>query len=68
MAVILSGNSANPGGEVPHIPTVPQEILSELGRATTAYYEALPDRLEQTRREYEEALRQFNATSDYSPL
>jgi len=43
---------------------VPPEILSELGRATTAYYEAAPDKLEQARREYEEVLRRFKATSD----
>ena len=41
-----------------------RELLSELGRATTAYYETTPDRLEQARREYEEALRKFDATSE----
>jgi len=42
-------------------------MLSELGRATTAYHDATPDRLEQARREYEEALRNFNAMTD-SPV
>ena len=37
------------------------EVLSELGRATTAYHEALPHRVEHARVEYEEALRKFNA-------
>jgi hypothetical protein len=46
------------------IPTVPRELLSELARATTAYYDATPDRLEQARREYDEALRQFNGASE----
>jgi hypothetical protein len=44
---------------------VPREILSELGRATTAYHDATPDRLEQARQEYEEALQKFNATSGF---
>lgn len=36
-----------------------QQILSELSRATTAYYEAPPDRVDQARQEYEEAVRRF---------
>ena len=38
------------------------DALGELGRATTAYHEALPDRIEYARQEYEEALRRFNAS------
>lgn len=40
------------------------EVLIELGRATTAYHEAPPDRVEYARQEYEEALRNFNAARD----
>lgn len=36
------------------------DALCELGRATTAYHEALPDRVEYARQEYQEALRRFN--------
>lgn len=42
--------------------SISSDLLSELGRATTAYHEALPDRAELARQEYEEALRKFNAT------
>jgi hypothetical protein len=42
--------------------SVSLEILCELGRATTAYHEATPDRAENARQEYEEALRRFNAS------
>lgn len=38
------------------------DLLSELGRATTAYHEALPERFEAAREEYEEALRRFKAS------
>jgi hypothetical protein len=38
------------------------DALGELGRATTALYEAPPDRLAQARLEYREALRKFNGT------
>jgi hypothetical protein len=38
--------------------------LCELGRATTAYHEAPPERVEDARLEYEEALRRFNDTAD----
>ena len=57
-------NGIAPMGGVSHIAPIPQEILSELGRATTAYHEATPDRLEQARQEYEEALRRLHATLD----
>ncbi len=67
MAATQSGNP-NLIGSATHILTVPQEVLSELGRATTAYYEATPDMWEQARREYEEALRQFNATREVPQL
>ena len=40
------------------------ELLGELGRATTAYHEALPDRVECARQEYEESLRRFNMTRE----
>ena len=56
------------GNVAPQTWTVPQEVLSELGRATTAYYEATPDRLEKARQEYEEALRRFNAVSEPAAL
>jgi len=39
------------------------ELLTELGRATTAYHEALPDRIEAARPEYEDALERFKATA-----
>lgn len=55
---VYSGSTAAQGF------STPQEILSELGRATTAYYEATPDKLEQARQEYEQALRKFNAASE----
>jgi hypothetical protein len=38
------------------------DALGELGRATTALYDAPPDRLAQARLEYREALRKFKAT------
>jgi len=41
--------------------SVSLEVLCELGRATTAYHEAPPERVENARQEYEEALRKFNA-------
>jgi hypothetical protein len=41
--------------------SIPLEILSELGQATTAYHEAPPDRLEYARQEYEDVLRRFNS-------
>ena len=63
MASIHQGTGANPVGAAPPAFKIPQEILSELGRATTAYYEATPDRLEQARQEYEEALRRFHGVS-----
>ena len=40
------------------------DVLSELGRATTAYHDASPERAEYARQEYEEALRNFNACRD----
>ena len=40
------------------------EVLIELGRTTTAYHEATPDRVEYARQEYEQALRNFNAARD----
>lgn len=43
------------------------EPLGELGRATTAYHEAAPDRMEDARLEYEEALRRFKATIGFVP-
>jgi len=43
------------------------EPLCELGRATTAYHEAAPDRMEDARLEYEEALRRFKATIGFVP-
>lgn len=36
------------------------DALSELSRTTTAYHEASIDRIEETRQEYLEALRNFN--------
>jgi len=42
--------------------TVSVDTLSELGRATTAYFEAAPERVEGARLEYMEALRIFNST------
>jgi len=47
--------------------SVSLEILCELGRATTAYHEATPDRAENARQEYEEALRRFNASCGSAP-
>jgi len=35
------------------------DALGELGRATTAYHEATPDRFEAARQEYERALHSF---------
>ena len=61
MAATQRSTGAGFASAAPFILTVPREILSELGRATTAYYEATPDKLEQAWQEYEEALRQFNA-------
>jgi hypothetical protein len=43
------------------------EPLTELGRATTAYHEAPPERIEDARQEYEEALRRFKATIGFVP-
>jgi hypothetical protein len=40
------------------------DVLCELGRATTAYHEAPPERVEIARKEYEEALRKFYATQE----
>ena len=58
---------ALPGGSgFPHTRSVEAEILSELGRATTAYHEAAPDQFESARLEYEEALRRFRATYEVS--
>ena len=42
---------------------IPVDALGELGRATTAYFEAPPDRVENAREEYEEALRRFRDLS-----
>jgi len=42
--------------------SVSLEVLSELGRATTAYHQATPDRVESARQAYEEALRKFKAS------
>jgi hypothetical protein len=39
----------------------PQEALLALATATTQYYEARPDRLEQARVQYQQALYEFNA-------
>ena len=36
------------------------DVLGELGRATTAYHEAPPERLETARKDYERALHTFN--------
>jgi hypothetical protein len=41
--------------------SIPLELLSELGQATTAYHEAPPDRMEYARLEYEAVLRRFNS-------
>jgi hypothetical protein len=43
------------------------ELLCELGRATTAYHEAPPERIEDARMQYEEALRRFKATIGFVP-
>jgi len=40
------------------------ERLCELARATTAYHEALPERVENARQEYEDAVRAFKAIVD----
>ena len=45
------------------VAAIPLDILSELARATTAYHEAAPDRVEYARVVYEEALRKFRATA-----
>ena len=37
------------------------DALTELGRATTLYHEAPPERFEAARQQYEEALRVFKA-------
>lgn len=42
------------------------DLLSELGRATTAYHDAPIDRVEDAREEYLEALRNFNLALEYS--
>ncbi len=39
------------------------ELLAELGRATTVYHEAPPDRLEVAREEYERVLVKFKSRS-----
>jgi hypothetical protein len=39
----------------------PVQALKALAAATTQYYEASPDRLELARRQYQEALQEFNA-------
>lgn len=64
MDVIQTETSVRACSGVPQSLTVLREFLSELGRATTAYYEATPDRLEQARQEYQEALRQFNGAAE----
>ena len=64
MKVIRAGTVGQMSYEAPPTSDVRERnVLSELGRATTAYYEATPDRLEQAQQEYEEALRRFNAVS-----
>jgi hypothetical protein len=40
------------------------ERLCELARATTAYHEAPPERVEDARQQYEDALRAFKAIVD----
>jgi hypothetical protein len=50
----------------PEARSLPREALAALGKATTVYYEATPDRMEKAREEYEEALRNFNAIRDAS--
>lgn len=40
------------------------ERLCELARATTAYHEAPPERFENARQQYEDALRAFKAIVD----
>ena len=40
--------------------------LGELGRVTTAYHEATPDRLENARQEYERVLRCFKQANSPS--
>ena len=62
MATFPAGTGLEGDCGVPEALTACREDgLSELGRATTAYFDATPDRMEQARQEYEEALRQFNA-------
>ncbi len=46
---------------------VETDLLGELGRATTAYFEATPDRLELARQEYELALGRFQGSISDSP-
>jgi len=41
--------------------SVETDLLAELGRATTAYHEATPDRLEIAREEYERVLIKFKS-------
>jgi hypothetical protein len=43
----------------PGLPDGSSDPLSELGRATTLYHDAPPERLEHARVEYETALRKF---------
>ncbi len=45
----------------------PFDLLSELGRATTAYHEAPPDRVESARLEYEDVLLRFNSAQATKP-
>jgi hypothetical protein len=59
----LEGAAGSVTVQVSHTRTVGHEILFELSRATTAYYEATPDRIECAREEYEDALRKFKGTS-----
>jgi hypothetical protein len=66
MAPREQGNGCDRSSASQQIFVMHQEIISELGRATTAYFEATPDRLEQYRYEYEEALRRFDAMWEVS--
>ena len=43
------------------LPSAEPDLLGELGRATTAYHEAPPDRLELAREEYERVLIKFKS-------
>jgi hypothetical protein len=63
-----SNSSARYDGLTPQWRTIPEDILSELGRTTTAYHEATPDRFEDARQEYEEALRKFNTRCEATTL